>query len=190
MLQTMRPTPPVEQEAADEQLTPFRDRIAIRNGEYVEAFPRAAALEARILLAMHAAINGSSVHLRGLHSPQRFRDALVGLKNFPLADLCRLATSPTREPRAAVKAAAQELAAAIGYTLEPINETAFDAHAALTGMMETGAAFAVGGVDALRDGILEPHEARDLRPKLEEVKASVARWDGILAAAEKNGVTE
>lgn len=183
-LQTIRPGPAPAQEALPDPSYPFRERIAERNGEYVAAYPRAADLEARTLLALHGALNGSAVQLRGLHSPQRFRDAIVGLKNFPLSDLCRLACEPVRESRAAVKAVAQVLAAAVGYRLEPMGNAA-NAQDALTGLMETGTAFAVDGVRALADGLLDPSEARALRPRLEQVKANAAKFDAILSAAEQ-----
>jgi hypothetical protein len=190
MRDTMRPVRGSAPEAADDGANPFRDRIAERSAELDATYPRAVELEARVLRALHDAIHGSATLLRGLHSPQRFRDALMGLKNFPLADLCRLATEPTREARGAVHAVLQELAGAIGYRLEPIDAKGDDAHAALAGLMLTSTGFAAKGVTALSDGKIEAHEARDLRPALEEVKRGVARFEGILSRAEKTGDAE
>jgi hypothetical protein len=185
MSRNVRPSTPASQEAQNDPTIPFRDRIAERNSEYVTAYPRAAELESRVLKALHDALNGSAVHLRGLHSPQRFRDAIVGLKNFPLSDLCRLGSDPSREARAAVRAVAQVLASAVGMTLVPLEGAVVNAHEAMASVVETHAALTAELSRGLADGKLTREEAMGLRPELEAHKAKLAQLEGVVADAEQ-----
>lgn len=157
--------------------------------EYETAYPAAAALERRCLTALGVRLRGLATVLCGPRSDRWFRAAIEGESDryFRLADLCRLATSLRGDARDAVLDVITELATTLGYRLVPMEGRAADAHAALAGLMETSNGFAVKGVTALSDGKLEPQEARDLRPGLEEIKRGVAVWEGILSAASKGG---
>jgi hypothetical protein len=92
-------------EPAEDLSEHFRSAIAERCRQADVLFPAALDLEAAVLEALHREINGRATELRGVHSPARWREALRGERSFHLADLCRLATTPAREARAAVQAA-------------------------------------------------------------------------------------
>jgi hypothetical protein len=85
-------------------------------------FPKALDLEARVLEALHSALHGVASALSGTHTPDHFRERLRGERAFPIGDLCRLATDPTREARAATLGAVEEIAHSIGYSLTPVTE--------------------------------------------------------------------
>lgn len=167
---------PITEDAHDSPVTIFRDRIATRNEEHAKAFPRAAALEAQVLYRLHEEINGEAVNLRGVRSAQGFRLALQGEKNFTLSDLCRLATSPTREARTAVKAAVQEIAARLGYELVATDAKAMEAHEALAGVAQSAGNLTANIAMALaNDGRIDEHEARGLESDLDEAQKTIDR---------------
>lgn len=178
---------PVTEDAPASPSILFRERIAMRNEEHAREFPQAATKEAEVLMALHDSINGDAANFRGTRSAQGFRAALLGDKNFTLADLCRLATSPTREGRAATRAALTVLASAIGYRLESANPDVPDAHEALAGVVESFGQF---GSEMARhlmdDGKIDPQEARELRPAMEKMKAKVARAEAVITEAERS----
>jgi hypothetical protein len=182
---TMRPVDLSEVEASSDGITAFRDRLASRSEEYDRTYPRALDLEAKVLLALHGALHGVATLVRGLHSPQRFRDKLMGLSHLPLADVCRLATEPSREPRAGALAVVQELATALGYRLEPMSGKAVDAHLALAQVVESHSALTAETIEVLADGVITPEEARGLRPEIEDAKAKLANLDSIITKAEQ-----
>lgn len=187
MTRESTPLRAVEIEASPEPAAPFRDRLAARCVEFDAAYPRALDLEARVLVRLHGTLRGVAALVPGLHTPRRFREALIGERHFRLADLCRLATEPTREAREAARAAVGELAAALGFRLEPIDAAAPGAHEALATMMESNSALSAEAVRDLGDGILTADEARDLRPELEAHKASVAKPEAVINEAERRG---
>lgn len=179
---------PITEDVPETTEQRFREAIALRSADYAEAYPRAATFEAQLLVALYEAINGEAVNLRGIRSVEGFRGALRGEKNFHLADLCRLATSPVREARAAVKAVAQELAAAVGYTLEPMEATATEAHGALAGIAtHAGEVMADVSMALANDGRMDEHEARAVEPKLDQLERSVARMRATVTAAKGSG---
>lgn len=163
----------------------FRDAIASRSEDYAVAFPHSVTVEADALLGMSEAINGSAVELSGTRSVEGFRGALRGEKNFHFADLCRLATTPAKESRAAARAALTVLAAAIGYRLEAMNPDVPDAHEALAGVVESFGQFGSEmSRNLIDDGKIDRDEARGLRPSLERLKAKVARAEAVINEAE------
>lgn len=174
-------------EAATDPTPQFRDRIAARCVEFDATYPRAADLEARVLAGIHRELHGVATLLRGLHSPRRFREAVMGDRHLPLADLCRLATDPTREARAAMKVTLGELASAIGCRLEPLDGTSVDAHEALAEVHESHAVLTAELTRDLRDGRLDPEEARALRPEINAHKAQLAQLESVVARAEEAG---
>jgi hypothetical protein len=179
---------PITEDAPESPAAPFRERIATRNEEHAREYPQAATKESEVLSVLHEALNGDAVAFRGTRSAQGFRAALLGDKNFTLSDLCRLATSPTREARAATKAALTVLAASIGYRLESAHPDVPDAHEALAGVVESFGTFGSQMSRDLRDdGRIDHHEARALRPALEQLKAGVTRAEAVIVAAEQSG---
>jgi hypothetical protein len=177
-------TIPITEDAPDSPITPFRERIAMRNEEHAAVFPRATNLEAQVLFRLHEEINGEATNLRGVRSAQGFRAALAGDKNFNLSDLARLATSPTREARAAVKAALTELAAAIGYDLTAINAQALEAHESLADVAQThGTALAHVSMALANDGKIDEHEARSIEPHLDAAQKSLDRMKATVSRA-------
>lgn len=183
----LRPLPPAAPEPEDEQVAPFRERIAARCEEHAAMYPRAVTLEARILAALHQALVGNVTAMRGIHSARRFTEVVLGEKHLRLSDLARLACEPTREPRAAVKAAVQELAAALGYRLEPMEGRTVDAFDAVSGLVSTHAALTAEAISALSDGRITAEEARALRPDVEAHKTQLAQLEAVLNGAEKGG---
>jgi len=175
---------PITEDALDSPVSPFRERIEARNEEHSRAFPRAAALEAQVLFCLHAEINGEATNLRGVRSAQGFRAALLGEKNFNLSDLCRLATEPTRESRAAAKAALAEIASVLGLELKAIDAAALEAHESLAEVASAhGAAIASVSLALADDGRIDPDEARQIEPHLEKVQKSLDRMKATVSRA-------
>jgi len=162
----------------------FRDAISLRCRRADVEFPRALDLEAEVLEALHAELHGVASALGGVHSPDNFRERLRGERSFPLGDVCRLATDPTREARAAVLAALDVLARAVGHCLQPLAprprslvESAITAAGIATD--------ALGGVTrAVADGVVDPAEARDLRTRARELRQAAAVFEGAALTAE------
>lgn len=175
---------PITEDAQDSPTQLFRERIAARNEEHAKAFPRAAALEAQVLYRLHEEINGEAVNLRGVRSAQGFRLALQGEKNFTLSDLCRLATSPTREARTAVKAAVQEIAARLGYELVATDAKAMEAHEAVGGMAQAIGSLTANALAALaNDGRIDSEEARGLQQDTEAAQKTLDRVKATVRVA-------
>lgn len=161
----------------------FRDRIAVRSRRADVEFPKALDLEARVLEALHGALHGVASALSGTHSADHFRERLRGERTFPLGDLCRLATEPTREARAATLGALEEIAHAINYSLTPIseerrslvdqviaaNEAAVGAHALVT--------------RAYADGALSTQEAAGICDAATQLRRLAAGLEGVALAA-------
>lgn len=162
----------------------FRDRIALRSQRADVEFPRALDLEAQVLEAMHGELHGVAAALAGTHSADHFRERLRGERTFPLGDLCRLATDPTREARAATVAALTLLARAVGYALAPVTaapaslvESAIGAATVATG--------ALGEVTrAVADGVVDATEAALLRAKAGDLRRAAAAFEGAAITAE------
>lgn len=188
--ENIRPITIVAAEPTADPTAPFRERIAVRSIEHDATYPRAVELEARVLRAMHGVLHGVSTLLRGLHSPRRFRELLMGERNMPLSDICRLATEPTREARTAALAAVRELAGALGFKLEAIDQVAAEEHEALAGTAAAAGALMAGWSRALaNDGRMDATEARDLEPQLEAVGTQLTRMRATVQRA-KGGETE
>ena len=176
----------VTEDAPESPVGSFRRNIATRNEELAREYPRAVDLEANALLALHDEINGEATRLRGLRSGQAFRSALVGQKNITLADLCRLATDPTREAKESVRAALRVLAAAVGHELKPLNVAAMEAHEALAEVASShGAAMAQVSISLADDGRLDENEARVIEPHLEAAQRGLDRLKATVSRAKE-----
>jgi hypothetical protein len=162
----------------------FRDRIALRCRRADVQFPRALDLEAQVLEALHGELHGVASALSGGHSPDNFRERIRGERSFPLGDLCRLATDPTREARAATVAALTLLARAVGQVLQPVAAHPESlVESAITAA--TIATDALGEVTrAVADGELDPSEAASLRSRATELKRAAAAFEGAAITAE------
>lgn len=171
-------------EASSDPAAPFRDRVATRCAEHDAAWPRAVDLEAQVLQVMHAELHGVAAYLSGTSSSRRFREALMGERHFKLADLCRLATEPRREARAAARAAVREIAATLGLRVEPVAGAAANAHEAMAAVVETHGALVSELSRDLSDGHLSAEEARGLRPEIEAHKARLAQLERVVSNAE------
>lgn len=162
----------------------FREAIASRSEDYAAAFPHSVVVEAEALHGMSTAINGAAVELSGTRSVEGFRGALRGEKNFHFADLCRLATNPTKEARAAVRAALTVLAASIGYELVAIDAPALEAHEALGHMAQAmGTLQGHTSLSLANDGVIDQHEARALEPHLDAAQKSLDRMKATVSRA-------
>jgi hypothetical protein len=80
----------------------IRGRIAARSLRADVQCPRAGDLEAEAVAAMAAELHGVAGLLSGPRSEENWRARLRGERAMGLADLCRLATDPSREARRAV----------------------------------------------------------------------------------------
>jgi hypothetical protein len=162
----------------------FRDRIALRCRRADVEFPRALDLEAQVLEALHAELHGVASALSGGHSPDNFRERLRGERSFPLEDLCRLATDPTREGRAATVAALTLLARAVGQSLQPVMAHPGSlVESAITAA--TIATEALGGVArAVSDGVVDATEAAELRTRAADLRRAAAQLEGAVISSE------
>jgi hypothetical protein len=162
----------------------FRDRIALRCRRADVEFPRALDLEAQVLEALHGELHGVASALAGGHSPDNFRERLRGERSFPLGDLCRLATDPTREARAATIAALSLLARAVGQSLQPV--TAHPGSLVESAITAAGIATdALGDVArAVADGVVDPSEAASLRTRAAELRRAAAAFEGAALTSE------
>ena len=162
----------------------FRDRIALRCRRADVQFPRALDLEAQVLEALHGELHGVASALSGCHSADHFRERLRGERSFPLGDLCRLATDPTREARAATVAALTLLARAVGQSLQPVvGHPGSLVESAITAA--TIATDALGEVTrAVADGELDPSEAASLRSRATELRRAAAAFKGAAITQE------
>jgi hypothetical protein len=177
---------PVEPPA--DRVAVFRDRIAGRSAEFDATFPHAVNLEARVLCAMHSHLHRVAGLLRGIHAARRFVGLLLGEQHLPLADLCRLATDPTREARAAVRAALVELAAAIGYRLEPIPSSTIAVTEALARLQESHGGLSAEGVRAVgNDGVVTADEVPDIEARIAEHEGNLSKLKGALEQIKGGG---
>jgi hypothetical protein len=175
-------TPAAVEEHGDESHA-FRERIALRCAEHDAAYPKAVALEARALSRAHRELRGVISLLRGNRSFQGFHDAVMGGRHFHLADLCRLATEPTREARAAVRAILSEIASEIGEHLTPVSVASVQDEEAIA-RVAVGAGDLVGeAVRARADGVYTEEEIESLERRNMALKAAAAQVDTVLAKA-------
>lgn len=162
----------------------IRDAVALRSQRMDAQFPRAVDLEALVLDALQAELRGVASMLSGTRCPEHFREALRGERSMPLGDLCRLATDPTREAKAATVAALTLLARAVGQSLQPtavhpgsLVESAITAAGIATD--------ALGDVArAVADGVVDPSEAASLRSRAAELRRAAAAFEGASLQAE------
>lgn len=182
---TLTRRPSLVEDAPEPPTARFREAIASRCPEHHSDYPRSTELEARCLSAVAPILHGFKAELRGIRSAHGFRSMLAGERHLHLSDVCRMATTPCPDARAGALALLTELAMAIGYRLEAMPGTAADAHAAVASFVRADADFSAHAVEALSDGVLEPHEIASLRTKLEATKKTVATLDGVLAAASR-----
>lgn len=183
---TMRPVAAFREEPRPDPASPFRDRIAGRSPEFDAAFPKAVDSEARGMYRFHGALagNASSSVIRGMHSERRFREITTGERHLPVADVFRLATTPVREAKAAALGIVEELAAALGYRLEPIDPKTIEAHEALAELVETVGSLGGEVSRGLKnDGQLDADEAEGAMPELAAAKSSVARMEALFVQA-------
>lgn len=163
----------------------FRDRIASRALRLDAAHPRAVDLEALTVESIHAELYGVAGLLAGPHSEDNWRAKVRGEKPLSLGDLCRLATDPTREARAAALAAVSAIAAALGCRIEvaPRSSAADLANAASEAAAE--ATGTLGDVArALQDGRVDGIEAAALRTRAAKlIQVAVALERVVLAPA-------
>ena len=185
---TMRPLAAARIEPQSDPFASFRERIASRCAEHVAAHPRAVDLEARLLYRLHGALTGSATILAGIHSARRFREQLVGEKHLPTADLCRLATEPTREAKAAAYGAISELANAIGYRLEPLDAKSVEAHETLASVAESAGDFGSELARALKDGRVDLAEADAMEPEVAALEACAARARALVAGVRAGAI--
>jgi hypothetical protein len=162
----------------------FRDHLALRSKRADVAFPRALDLEAQVLEALHGELHGVASALAGCHSPDNFRERLRGERSFPLEDLCRLATEPTREARAAATAAVAILARSVGCTLAPgVRPTSTIVESAIEAA--TLATDALSDVTrAVSDGQVDAMEAARVRARAAELYRAAAALEGAAITAE------
>jgi hypothetical protein len=161
----------------------FRERIALRCEEQDARFPRAVALEARVLDRAHRELRGAIEPLRGIHSFNGFYDRVMGSKRFYLADLCRLATEPTREARTAVRAILSEIAAEIGEQLSPMKVLPLRDEEVIARVAETSGTLVGESVRARADGVYTEDEIASLERRNDALKAAAAQMDTVLAQA-------
>jgi hypothetical protein len=162
----------------------IRDQVALRAQRLDARFPRAVDLEACVLDALQAELRGVASMLSGTHCPEHFREALRGERSMPLGDICRLATDPTREARAATVAALTLLARAVGQGLLPV-ATAPGSVVETAIMAAQIATEALGDVTrAVADGVVDPSEAASLRARAGELRGAAAAFEGAAMAAE------
>jgi len=162
----------------------FRDRIALRCRRADVEFPRALDLEAQVLEALHGELHGVASALAGCHSADHFRERLRGERSFPLGDLCRLATDPTREAKEATIAALTLLARAVGQVLQPVVGNPGP-------LVETAITAATIATDALADvtravadGQVDPSKAASLRSRATELRRAAAAFEGAAITSE------
>lgn len=161
----------------------FRDRIALRSRRADVEFPKALDLEARALEALHGALHGVASSLSGTDSPDVFRERLRGERSLPVAHVCRLATDPRREAKAATVALLDVIAQAIGYSIAPMseeraslvdqviaaNEAAVTAHGLVT--------------KAVADGVVGADEAGVIKKAATELRRLAGGLESIALAA-------
>ncbi len=137
-----------------------------------------------MLEALQSQLRGVASALCGTHCPEHFREALRGERSLPLGDLCRLATEPTREARAAAIAALVVLARAVGHVVAPASVlpgTLVDSAISAAGI----ATDALGEVTrAVADGIVDPAEAASLRARAAELRRAAASFEGAALISE------
>lgn len=145
---------------------------------------RAVDLEARCLEAGAPLINGLVPLLCGGTSDRRLRYALAGSAHLHLLDLCRLATTPGIEAKAALRSILTILAGQIGETLEPQRAPGRDWVEEVAESMEASAAFHAGFGRALKnDGLIDHAEALALLPLAMDAKRELADPEAIVVKA-------
>lgn len=155
----------------------FRRAIAVRCERADQRYPEGCDLEAEVLADLHDALNGAAAELAGIHSPARWREALRGERTFPLADLCRLAVTPTKEARAAVRAVLARLEHAIEQHLATVGVTLSGRFAEL----EAAAGHALGDLaKAQEDGKVDATELRQLERDLDVTRAACEDADVLV----------
>ena len=155
----------------------IRDKVAGRSSQMDEKFPRAVDLEAAVLSALQGELRGVASLLSGTHLPEHFRGALRGERTMQIGVLCRLATDPTREAKAASLAALGVLAHAIGHTLVPhgSNEGCVVDSAIAAADVATGALSEV--TRAVADGEIDAEEAASLQAHATGMRRAAATFE-------------
>ncbi len=154
----------------------FRDRLAVRCRKADVLFPKALDLEAQALEVLHAELHGAATALSGTHTGDNFRERLRGEKPFLLADVCRLATDPTREARAAVGALVVLLSARSSQRppTGSIASCAGDAAQAATSLLALVA-------KAQEDGEIDDAEREELRRAVTPLARAAGAVEQLLA---------
>lgn len=180
---TLRPIIPFRKEEPANPFTLFRERIASRCEEHARLFPRAVDLEARLTAGVHGTLHGVASLLRGIHSVRRWLEVLQGHKHLRVSDLCRLATDPSREAKAAARVALTVLAEACGYRLEPLPTNAPELHEAMAEQVNAEARLQSELLRGLADGALSPAESLGLDDEMAARDAAAAKVRAAIVKA-------
>lgn len=158
-----------------------RDNIAARAERLDQHFPRAVDLTAKVVCALAGRLRGTASQHAGTHTPEQFRKALRGERVLTLDDLCRLATTPTREAREGVILVLDQIASALDR-----GRASVTAHEAMAALAE-GAGTVVAGLGRAlaNDGHIDSTEASELEPEVLRLEAKLDQLKAALAESRK-----
>ena len=166
-------------EAGPTSLDVIRDRVAARSARQEAVCPEAIDLEAEIIDAQHSALTGVASQTSGPHSPDYWREVLIGGKPEGLSDLCRLAKARTREEREAARAAVAILAREVDPARRDVRSLEVEASQASLSASQLSLAVS----EALEDGVVDGKELASLRLHIQRAKAELADVEAALAGA-------
>jgi hypothetical protein len=164
----------------------IRDRIASRSQRMDQRYPAALDLEAAVVAGMHQALHGVAALTAGTHCPEHWREALRGERPMHLGDVCRLATEPGTEGRAAALAVVHVLARALGQSVEPADGRPRRGLATEAAEVSSSAAYLTLSVaSALEDGRVDESERASCLGAIAAVKRELADVEELLSRASR-----
>jgi len=149
-------------DSTDTAASRIRDALAVSAGRVDREHPKALDLAAQALVALGDHLRGVAGMLRGTHSEDHWREMLRGERTYPLYDLSRLGTDPSREAQQAFVACLRVLAAQAGYQLVAGDPSSVVTSEAFAGLAETTGALQAAYSRATADGVVDDLEARVL----------------------------
>jgi hypothetical protein len=168
---------PLSRETGPTSFDAIRDRVAARSARQEAVSPAAVDLEAEIVDAQHTALTGVASQTSGPHSPDYWREVLLGGKPETLADVCRLAKAHTREEREAARVTVAILQREVEAARR--NVRSLEVEASQASLSASQLSLAVS--EALEDGAIDSHEIGQLRLHIQRAKAELADVEAALA---------
>jgi hypothetical protein len=170
-----------------DRTAPAAERIRDRIAEHQDPrgwldlnHPAALDLCAAALDELRDEISGHASALAGPRPEKYMREQLRGEHPLTALDLARLALTAPRGVMRFLAVFAREC----GYELVPINGKRVELNEAIAGVAETGGQLVAAVTRAHADGVLEPHERRDVAEEIRQLEERLATLKAAVTKAD------